>query len=146
MLLKSPWDGRQRDIWKCGGKGVLESCWRLLLQAADLQNCVYFVLQNPLRANPSLLCFRFTRVASSELLLRPFLLRQSWRNAEMRQSLFQVTSWLKNMGDLLEKHLRKKCFPAGFNIRPLCHLALNDFDLPADSHSWQNLSPSVTTS
>lgn len=50
----------------------------------------------------------------------------------MRQSLFRVTSWLRSMGDLLGKHLRKRKI---FDIRPLRHFALDGFGLPADSHS-----------
>lgn len=63
----------------------------------------------------------------------------------MRQSLFQVISCLRNLGDLPGKHPR-----GGKNIikaKPPCHLELNSFGLSADSHSRQSsFSPSVAAS
>lgn len=63
----------------------------------------------------------------------------------MRQSLFQVISRLRNLGDLPGKHPR-----GGKNIikaKPPCHLELNSFGLSADSHSRQSsFSPSVAAS
>lgn len=63
----------------------------------------------------------------------------------MGQSLFQVISCLRNLGDLPGKH------PRGENniskAKPVCHLSVSSFGSSAHSHSRQSsFSPSVVAS
>lgn len=94
---------KDADVWKCRGEGVLECHWRGLLQVVNLKSWVCFALQNPLTPNPLLLCFRVT---PAWLLLDFPAVVELKRSSRIRQSLFQVISCLRNLGDLPGKHLR----------------------------------------
>lgn len=112
MLLKSPWEGRQR-------RRRLETWWRRgageSLEMA-LSSCLFaklrlFCFPKPPHTKSSPALFQsYPSVATPGLFPGLFLLRWSWRSLQMRHRLFQVTSWLRNLGDLLRKHVRKNVF------------------------------------